>query len=541
MASSAVLVATDSILGVYEGVLFYDHMIQHLLLIMVAAPLLAMGAPAELLERSTTGEAHQIVDRCLSSKVAEVVAHPVVDFVLYAFLIPLCHLTNFFNLTLEHPTVQFLEHVMFLVVGYLFWRHVVAIEPSRHRLHPGVRLVFLALAVPIDTFTGLTLASTSHEVFSAYLAQHRSWGPSPVLDLHIGGDIMWVGGDTLMFLGMAPVAVLWVRHEERRGDRARPTARRGSAAGGRGPRGRRRPDPGDRGPETMMQPTAVPSRWAGAGRWGGDGHRTSGPKGAVADRVEVTLAVAGMTCGACAARIERRLNRMDGVSARVNLASERAAVVIEGPVRVERVIEEVAAAGYSARSVGESGTATVTDDELERRARTLGRRLVVAAVLFMPLCDLSIAFWLVPTLRFPGWQWLVIALAAPVVGWAAWPFYVGAVRSARHRTMTMDTLVSIGILASVGWSLYAMFWRDAGPRPPVAPVRAVARERWLHLHRRGRRGDHLSPGRPVLRGGLAATRRARPPSARRLVGQGRLCARRGRHRAPPPDLRARRR
>ena len=230
----AVLVATESILGVYEGVLFYDHMIQHLLLIMVAAPLLAMGAPAELLERSTTGEVHQIVDRCLSSKVAEAIAHPVVDFVLYAFLIPLCHLTNFFNLTLEHPTVQFLEHVMFLVVGYLFWRHVVAIEPSRHRLHPGVRLVFLALAVPIDTFTGLTLASTSHEMFSAYLAQHRSWGPSPVLDLHIGGDIMWVGGDTLMFLGMAPVAVLWVRHEERRAvelDRQLDEAQRQAAHG----------------------------------------------------------------------------------------------------------------------------------------------------------------------------------------------------------------------------------------------------------------------------------------------------------------------
>jgi P-type Cu+ transporter len=182
----------------------------------------------------------------------------------------------------------------------------------------------------------------------------------------------------------------------------------------------------------------------------------------VADPVEVTLAVGGMTCGACAARIERRLNQMDGVSARVNLASERAAVVIDGTVPVDRIIDEVAAAGYSARPVGEAGSAAVTDDGLERRARSIGRRLVVAAALFMPLCDLSIAFWLVPTLRFPGWQWLVIALAAPVVGWAAWPFYVGAVRSARHRTMTMDTLVSIGILASVGWSLYAMFWRDLG-------------------------------------------------------------------------------
>ena len=78
----------------------------------------------------------------------------------------------------------------------------------------------------------------------------------------------------------------------------------------------------------------------------------------------------------------------------------------------------------------------------------------------MPLCDASVAFWLVPTLRFPGWQWVMIALAAPVVCWAAWPIYAAAARSARHRAMTMDTLVSIGILASVAWSVYAMFWRD---------------------------------------------------------------------------------
>ncbi len=229
----AALVATDSIVGVYEGALFYDHMIQHLLLIMVAAPLLAMGAPAELLERATSGEIQRVVRRCLSSKVAEAVGHPVVDFVLYAFLIPVCHLTGFFNLTLQHPAVLWLEHVLFLVVGYLFWRHVVAIEPSRHRLHPGVRLLFLALAVPVDTFTGLTLASTAHEIFPAYLTQHRTWGPAPVLDLHVGGDIMWVGGDVLMFIGMVPIAVLWVRMEERRAlelDRELDAARSAAAA-----------------------------------------------------------------------------------------------------------------------------------------------------------------------------------------------------------------------------------------------------------------------------------------------------------------------
>jgi P-type Cu+ transporter len=168
-----------------------------------------------------------------------------------------------------------------------------------------------------------------------------------------------------------------------------------------------------------------------------------------------------MTCGSCAARIERRLNHLDGVTARVNFASERASVVLDGGVTLEGVVEEVAATGYSAHPLADGG-GPVLDEELDRRIRTLGRRLVVAAVLFMPLCDLSLAFWLVPTLRFPGWQWLLIAVASPVVCWAAWPFYVGAVRAARHRTTSMDTLVSIGILASVAWSLYAMFSLDTG-------------------------------------------------------------------------------
>ncbi|MBV8464101.1 MAG: heavy metal translocating P-type ATPase, partial [Acidimicrobiales bacterium] len=187
------------------------------------------------------------------------------------------------------------------------------------------------------------------------------------------------------------------------------------------------------------------------------------PPAAAGPPREVTLAVEGMTCGACAARIERRLNRMPGVSARVNLATERASVRLQD-VPVEQVVAAVAETGYGAAVLG---PARPESDEavLDRRVRSLGRRLVVAAALFMPLCDLSIAFWLVPGLRFPGWQWLLLGLAAPVVGWAAWPFYVGAVRAARHGTATMDTLASMGIVASTGWSLYAMFWRDGGRSP----------------------------------------------------------------------------
>ena len=174
----------------------------------------------------------------------------------------------------------------------------------------------------------------------------------------------------------------------------------------------------------------------------------------------VSLAVDGMTCGACASRVERRLNRLDGVQARVNFATGRASVALDLPMPAELLVEEVLAAGFSARLVDGPAGRPVGDDDLDRQIRSLGRRLVVAAALFMPLCDASVAFWLVPTLRFPGWQWLMIALAAPVVCWSAWPIYVAAARSARFRTMTMDTLVSMGILASVAWSVYAMFWRD---------------------------------------------------------------------------------
>ena len=210
------LVSVDTFIGVYDVQLFYVHMIQHLMLIMIAAPLLAMGAPVDLLTRATTGRVHHVVDAGLGSKVAEVVAHPVVDFVLYAVLIPVAHLTRFYNSAVISSALNDLEHLLFLLIGYLFWRHVVAIEPSRYPLSPPLRLIYLALAVPVDTFTGLTLASASHELFPALAAFHRTWGPALVTDLHMGGAIMWVGGDSLMFLAMIPCAVLWMRYEEQR-------------------------------------------------------------------------------------------------------------------------------------------------------------------------------------------------------------------------------------------------------------------------------------------------------------------------------------
>jgi P-type Cu+ transporter len=179
----------------------------------------------------------------------------------------------------------------------------------------------------------------------------------------------------------------------------------------------------------------------------------------------VSLSVDGMTCGACAAKIEQRLNRLDGVEARVNYATERARVALTGSLGVERLIAEIHEAGYRA-ALAQDGPAVATQEaEANRRVRYLGRRLIVAGLLFMPLCDLSIAFSLDPSVRFAYWQWVMIAPAAPVVTWAAWPFHKAALRNARHGISTMDTLVSLGVVSATAWSLYAMFWQDSSDVP----------------------------------------------------------------------------
>ena len=178
---------------------------------------------------------------------------------------------------------------------------------------------------------------------------------------------------------------------------------------------------------------------------------------------EIDLSVQGMTCAACAARVEKALNALDGVRATVNFATERATVTAPASVRTGLLIEAVEQAGYNAelltRGAGEAGGAASSD---ANRVANLRNRLIVALVFFVPLSDLSVLLSLFPSFRFPGWQWVLAALAAPVVIWAAWPFHQAALRNARHGSVSMDTLVSLGITAACAWSLYAMFVLDRG-------------------------------------------------------------------------------
>jgi putative copper resistance protein D len=218
-ALATTAIAIFSFVGVYDSELFWDHMVQHLLLIMVAAPLFAIASPLELAWKSTSGTAHIVVTEALRSKPAKFFGHWAVAFVLYAVVIPVSHLTVWYNYTLTQESVHNAEHLAFLVVGYLFWRQIFGDDPNCYRLHPAMQFFYLFLAIPIDTFTGLSLAGATKEMFPAYLATHRTWGPSYVNDLHIGGSIMWVVGDTLMLWPMVPVALRWMHYEERRAAR----------------------------------------------------------------------------------------------------------------------------------------------------------------------------------------------------------------------------------------------------------------------------------------------------------------------------------
>jgi len=180
------------------------------------------------------------------------------------------------------------------------------------------------------------------------------------------------------------------------------------------------------------------------------------------DTSQVELLLGGMTCASCAGRIERRLNKLDGVTASVNLPLERATVTVPEGVTPEQLIAEVEKAGYSARlpepprSPDGPGPEPVDDEAV--RVGGLKQRFVLSATLAIPVVLLS----MVPPLQFDAWQWLAFAMAGPVVLWGGWPFHVTAFRNLRHGTASMDTLISVGTIAAYLWSIWSLFFGDSG-------------------------------------------------------------------------------
>lgn len=176
-----------------------------------------------------------------------------------------------------------------------------------------------------------------------------------------------------------------------------------------------------------------------------------------ADNIE--LDISGMTCASCAMRIEKKLNKIDGISATVNYATEKARVSAPRGFDIEVLIAEVEKTGYGATLPAAKITASDADEQREEPELTaLRNRLIGSVVLSLPVIVLAMA----PALQFTYWQWASLALAAPVIVWAAWPFHKAAFANLRHGAATMDTLISVGTSAAFLWSLYALFFGTAG-------------------------------------------------------------------------------
>ncbi|MFI1506808.1 heavy metal translocating P-type ATPase [Streptomyces sp. NPDC020597] len=186
---------------------------------------------------------------------------------------------------------------------------------------------------------------------------------------------------------------------------------------------------------------------------------TSAESAIAAPPSEVELLIGGMTCASCAARVEKKLNRMDGVTATVNYATEKARVSYPAGVDVADLIATVVKTGYTAEEPApEPAAQAAADAQRDPELTALRHRLLVSALLAAPVVLLA----MVPSLQFDNWQWLSLTLAAPAVVWGGAPLHRAAWTNLRHGTATMDTLVSVGTLAALGWSLWALFFGDAG-------------------------------------------------------------------------------
>lgn len=212
------LVALASPIATYDTTLFAVHMVQHLLLVMVAAPLLAIGAPITLLLRVCSPASRQrIWLPLLHSRPVRVLAFPVVSWSLFAAVMWASHFSSLFNAALDNDYIHLAEHALYLGSGLLFWWPVVGADPSPWRMPHPARLAYLFLGMPQSSFLGLAIFSAPAPLYLHYETLVRPWGPSPLVDQQWAGGIMWAGGDMCFLVAMFVALWVWLRDEERAG------------------------------------------------------------------------------------------------------------------------------------------------------------------------------------------------------------------------------------------------------------------------------------------------------------------------------------
>lgn len=213
---AAIAVALLSGIEAWDTTLFSVHMVQHLLLTLVAAPLIALGAPITTLLRAATPNVRRaILLPILHSRVLRVLAFPVVTWVVFAAVMWGSHFSPLFDASLEDPLVHDLEHALYLGAGLLFWWPAVGLDPSPWRMAYPVRLMYVFLQMPQNTFLAITILGSGVPLYAHYASLGRSWGPSPLEDQQIAGSLMWLGGDILFLAALAAILAGWMRHEQR--------------------------------------------------------------------------------------------------------------------------------------------------------------------------------------------------------------------------------------------------------------------------------------------------------------------------------------
>ena len=214
------LVALQSPVATYDTTLFSVHMVQHLLLTMVAAPLLALAAPITLLLRVSTPEARKRwILPVLHSRIVRLVSHPIVAWSLFAGVMWFSHFSPLFDAALDHTILHRFEHALFLGSALLFWWPVIGADPSPHRLTFPARLLYLALGMPLSSFLGLIIFSARNVLYDHYRTLERDWGLTALEDQAWAGGIMWAAGDLAFVVALILTVGAWLRHEEGEGRR----------------------------------------------------------------------------------------------------------------------------------------------------------------------------------------------------------------------------------------------------------------------------------------------------------------------------------
>jgi len=206
---AAIAIALLSSVGIEDRRFFWIHMVQHLLLIMVAPVFLVAGRPLILALHATRNPWHTRIKQALRSRVVTVVTCPLLSVPLYAAAVVGTHLTSFQQAAATQPAAHAAEVLIYLVTGYLYFLPGVGDEPIRWRMSAPGKAVLILLIMPIDTFTGLTLLMTPHVPWPAYALAHAG-GPDPLTDLHWGGAMMWIGGDTIMIALIVAAMFRWL-------------------------------------------------------------------------------------------------------------------------------------------------------------------------------------------------------------------------------------------------------------------------------------------------------------------------------------------